>query len=124
MSQEAGAVGTAIQAKRYLQETQKEGTIQFRGCLAEETGFGKAFMAREGCFSNLSAALTWHPGYANKAGEAGTVAYYKVRFDFHSRTAHAGTCPELDRSALDACELMNVGVNYLREHIMGQVYLD
>lgn len=125
----AGAVGAAILAKRYLQETQKEGTIQFWGCPAEETGFGKTFMAREGCFSNLDAALTWHPSHANKAGAARTVAYYKVRFDFHGRTAHAGTCPELGRSALDACELMNVGVNYLREHIMSQVrvhyaYLD
>ena len=77
----------------------------------------------------MDAALTWHPSHANKAGAARTVAYYKVRFDFHGRTAHAGTCPELGRSALDACELMNVGVNYLREHIMSQVrvhyaYLD
>lgn len=58
-----------------------------------------------------------------------TVAYYKVRFDFTGRTAHAGACPELGRSALDACELMNVGVNYLREHIISQArvhyaYLD
>lgn len=113
----AGAVGAAILAKRYLEVTHKEGTIQFLGCPAEETGFGKTFMARKGCFSNLDAALTWHPSNANKAGAVRTVAYYKVRFDFRGRTAHAGSCPELGRSALDACELMNVGVNYLREHI-------
>ena len=28
------------------------------------------------------------------------------------------TAPHLGRSALDAVELMNVGVNYLREHII------
>ena len=124
-----GAVGAAILAKRYLEESKKEGTIQFWGCPAEETGFGKTFMARDGCFSHLDAALTWHPSNANKAGAARTAAYYKVRFDFCGRTAHAGACPELGRSALDACELMNVGVNYLREHIISQArvhyaYLD
>ena len=122
-------VGAAMVAKRYLQQSKKPGTICFLGCPAEETGFGKAFLAREGCFADLDAALTWHPSNANKAAAVKTVAYYKVRFDFTGRTAHAGACPELGRSALDACELMNVGVNYLREHIISQArvhyaYLD
>ena len=125
----AGAVGAAMVAKRYLQQSKKPGTICFLGCPAEETGFGKAFLAREGCFADLDAALTWNPSNANKAAAVKTVAYYKVRFDFTGRTAHAGACPELGRSALDACELMNVGVNYLREHIISQArvhyaYLD
>ena len=55
--------------------------------------------------------------------------YYKVRFDFKGTASHAGGAPELGRSALDACELMNVGVNYLREHIISSArvhyaYLD
>ncbi|WP_418454317.1 amidohydrolase [Allofournierella sp.] len=125
----AGAVGAALILKEWLQATGTAGTVKFFGCPAEETGFGKAFMAKAGCFAGLDAALTWHPMDMNAAMAVRTVAYYKVRFDFKGRTAHAGACPEQGRSALDACELMNVGVNYLREHIISQArvhyaYLD
>lgn len=125
----AGAVGAAVLVKEWLAASGVPGTVKFFGCPAEETGFGKAFMAKAGCFSGLDAALTWHPADMNAAVAMRMVAYYKVRFDFKGRTAHAGACPEQGRSALDACELMNVGVNYLREHIISQArvhyaYLD
>ncbi len=38
-------------------------------------------------------------------------------FFFSGRTSHAGGALHLGRSALDAVELMNVGTNYLREHV-------
>jgi aminobenzoyl-glutamate utilization protein B len=38
-------------------------------------------------------------------------------FTFTGRASHAAAAPHLGRSALDAVELMNVGVNYLREHV-------
>lgn len=38
-------------------------------------------------------------------------------FHFHGVTAHAAADPHHGRSALDAVELMNVGANYLREHV-------
>jgi len=41
-----------------------------------------------------------------------------IKFRFRGRTAHAAANPETGRSALDAVELMNVGVNYLREHVI------
>jgi len=41
-----------------------------------------------------------------------------VKFHFHGKTSHAAGSPEQGRSALDAVELMNVGVNYLREHVV------
>ena len=105
------------------------GTVELYGCPAEETGFGKAFMVKEHCFDGIDAAFSWHPMDGNMSMSVRTVAYYKVRFDFKGTTAHAGAAPELGRSALDACELMNVGVNYLREHIISDArvhyaYLD
>lgn len=113
----AGTVGAAIIAKEYLKETGKTGTVKIFGCPAEETGFGKSFMVKRGCFEGLDMCFTWHP--IDRTTLWGrTLAYYKVRFDFKGITAHAGGAPELGRSALDACELMNVGVNYLREHII------
>lgn len=114
----AGSVGAAILIKEWLKEKGCSGTVKFFGCPAEETGFGKAFMAKEGCFVGLDGALSWHPNDLNAPMAVRTVAYYKVRFDFTGRSSHAGGYPELGRSALDACELMNVGVNYLREHII------
>ena len=113
----AGTVGAAIIAKEYLKETGKTGTVKIFGCPAEETGFGKSFMVKRGCFEGLDMCFTWHPMDRTTLWGR-TLAYYKVRFDFKGITAHAGGAPELGRSALDACELMNVGVNYLREHII------
>lgn len=125
----AGAAGAAMAAKRYLQESKTEGTVIYFGCPAEEYGFGKGFMAREGCFDGLDMVFTWHPADFNVAVGVRMVANYKVRFDFKGKTSHAGAAPEMGRSALDACELMNVGVNYLREHVISDArihyaYLD
>lgn len=114
----AGSVGAAIVVKEYLKEHDLPGTVELYGCPAEETGFGKTFMVREGCFEHLDMAFCWHPMDVNSSMSMRMIAYYKVRFDFTGRTAHAGAAPEKGRSALDACELMNVGVNYLREHII------
>lgn len=124
----AGAVGAAIVAKEYLQQTGKCGTIKIFGCPAEEHGFGKVFMAREHCFDDVDMAFSWHPDVYNRCFPR-TISNYKVRFDFKGISAHAGATPEQGRSALDACELMNVGVNYLREHIISDArvhyaYLD
>lgn len=113
----AGAVGAAVIVKDFLKETGVPGTVKIFGCPAEETGFGKAFMAKAGCFDGLDMCFSWHPMDGNMCFPR-SVAYYKVRFDFTGTTSHAGGAPELGRSALDACELMNVGVNYLREHII------
>ena len=41
-----------------------------------------------------------------------------ANFVFDGISAHAGGSPHLGRSALDAVELMNVGVNYMREHMI------
>ena len=47
-----------------------------------------------------------------------SVAIMGANFEFFGRAAHAGGSPHLGRSALDAAELMSVGVNYLREHMI------
>ena len=111
-----GAMEAACLIRDWLLQTHSEGTVIYFGCPAEEGGAGKAFLTRSGCFGNLDFALAWHPG--SKTGlikEA--LANIRVIFDFTGKSAHAAAHPELGRSALDACELMNVGVNYLREHV-------
>jgi len=49
-----------------------------------------------------------------------TLANLQAYFRFRGKSAHAAVAPHLGRSALDAAELMNIGVNYLREHMPEQ----
>jgi aminobenzoyl-glutamate utilization protein B len=92
--------------------------VKYYGCPAEESGSGKAYLARAGVFNGLDAALTWHPMNENSIWNMSSLANYQVFFSFKGISSHAAASPENGRSALDAAELMNVGVNYLREHII------
>ena len=95
-----------------------QGAIRYYGCPAEEGGAAKAFMAKAGLFNDVDICLTWHPDSFNGTLWANFLANYRVGFKFHGKPAHAAADPYNGRSALDAVELMNVGVNYLREHMI------
>ena len=112
----AGAVAAALAVKKYLQ-TGKSGTVKVLGCPGEEGGSGKAFMAREGVFSTLDAALGGHPATMWAVRTRPSLACCTILYRFDGRPSHAGASPHLGRSALDAVELMNVAVNFLREHM-------
>ncbi|MBQ7566645.1 MAG: amidohydrolase [Oscillospiraceae bacterium] len=111
-----GALAAAIAVKAYLQE-RGEGTVVFYGCPGEEGGAAKAFLARDGAFRDLDAALTWHPDDKNEVVSGTCMASLQVEYEFTGTAAHAANCPQRGRSALDAAELMNMGVQFLREHI-------
>ena len=113
-----GSLGAAIAVKEYLSANNLPGTVIYYGCPGEEGGSGKAFMAREGVFDELDIALTWHPGDINCVASGSSLANYQVSYKFKGISAHAAGCPHLGRSALDAVELMNVAVNFLREHVI------
>ena len=119
----AGSVAAAVAVKEYLKEGNKEGTVILFGCPAEENGSGKAFLARGGAFDSLDAAITWHPGDTAAVMPTGTLANIECAYCFKGKAAHAAAAPHLGRSALDAVELMNVGANYLREHIVSDARL-
>lgn len=114
----SGSLAAAIAVKEYLKKNCLPGTIKYFGCPAEESGWSKMFLVRDGFFKNVSAAITWHPAGMNRVLGTGTLANLCINFHFHGKSAHAAGAPHLGRSALDACELMNIGVNYLREHII------
>jgi aminobenzoyl-glutamate utilization protein B len=113
----AGAAAAAAALKAALEKENMRGTVVLYGCPSEEILHGKIAMAHGGAFRELDAALTWHPKDENRVGEQSHQAMDSVQFHFKGKTAHAASTPHLGRSALDACELMNVGVNYLREHV-------
>ena len=114
----AGSYAAAVALKDYLEKENKEGTVIFFGCPAEEGAGSKQFIARAGYFDNVDFAYTWHPATINEVGSWGDVAIMGANFTFDGVAAHAGGEPHLGRSALDACELMNIGCNYLREHMI------
>lgn len=114
----AAVLGAVLALKEEMVRDNLPGTIVFFGCPAEETLIGKVFMARAGLFDDLDCALTWHPGAFNTVSLSSSNAMNSAKFTFYGRSSHAAGDPENGRSALDAVELMNVGVNYLREHII------
>lgn len=116
----AGAFAAAVALKDYMVEHKVDGTVIFFGCPAEEGAGSKQFIARAGCFDDVDFAYTWHPGTINEVGSNGDVAIMGANFVFDGVASHAGGAPHLGRSALDACELMNVGCNYLREHMIDE----
>ncbi len=114
----AGSLAAAVAVKDYMSTHKISGTVRYYGCPAEEAGWGKMFLARDGFFSDVDAAITWHPAGINRVQGSSSLANLCAYFYFTGKSAHAAGAPHLGRSALDACELMNVGVNYLREHII------
>lgn len=125
----AASFGAALAVKDYITENDITGTIILFGTPSEEKDNGKAFMARDGFFDDLDAAFTWHPMAENAAWGTSSLANLSVVFNFKGVTAHAAASPHLGRSALDSAEIMNIGVNYLREHVIPEArihyaYLD
>ena len=119
-------LGTAVAAaacalKADMEATGAAGTIRVYGCPAEEIMSGKIVMNDQGVFDDLDVAITWHPFDRNRVSNDIWQAQDIKNYTFHGVSAHASRSPESGRSALDAAELMNIGVNYLREHVTDDV---
>jgi aminobenzoyl-glutamate utilization protein B len=112
-----GAVGAAVALKQAMDKHNIKGTIRLYGTPAEETLIGKVYMLLAGLFADLDACFHWHPGTKNRVYYATSKALVSAKFTFHGLPAHASVSPEKGRSALDGVELMNVGANYMREHV-------
>ncbi|WP_255171091.1 amidohydrolase [Natrononativus amylolyticus] len=110
-------VGAALALKEAIDAGDVEGAVVFYGCPAEETLIGKTYMARAGVFDDLDAALTWHPGDLSTPSMGSSNALNSLMFTFEGTAAHAAGSPESGRSALDGVQLLNTGVEYMREHV-------
>lgn len=113
----SAALLAAAAVKSYLAQHGIKGRVRYYGCPAEEGGAAKVFMVRAGHFEDVDIAITWHPAAINRVDDAISLANTRIDFSFKGRASHAAAAPHLGRSALDAVELMNVGVNYMREHM-------
>lgn len=112
-----GSLMAAIALARHLKANNLPGTVRYYGCPGEEGGSGKTFMVRAGLFDDVDAALTWHPAPFNGVRSTNNLAVLEYFYRFKGVASHASNAAHLGRSALDAVELMNVGVNFLREHM-------
>lgn len=112
------SIAAAAALKHVMAECGLKGTVRYYGCPGEEGGSGKAFMAREGVFDDVDAAITWHPASCNYVCNTSSLANSQIYYRFYGVASHAAAAPHLGRSALDAVELMNVGVQFLREHMI------
>ena len=113
----SASMQAAIALRDWLKDSNLPGVVRYYGCPAEEGGAAKTFMVRDKIFEDVDAAITWHPGCLPGIVKGSSLANCRVDFTFEGRASHAAVSPHLGRSALDAIELMNVGVNYMREHM-------
>jgi len=113
----SGAMLAAVGLAAFLKEKGITARVRYYGCPAEEGGAAKAFMVREGAFDDVDVAISWHPYSFWEVAPPLSLANTRADFIFKGRASHAAATPHLGRSALDAVELMSVGVNYMREHM-------
>lgn len=113
----AASLLAATAVKDWLAGNAVPGRVRYYGCPAEEGGAAKSFMVRDGAFADADIAISWHPADFAAVNEVMSMANTRIDFSFTGRASHAAAAPAQGRSALDAVELMNVGVNYMREHM-------
>jgi len=112
------SVTAAVGAKVAMEKHNIKGTIKVFGTPAEETLVGKVFMARDGVFDGTDIMISWHPAGYNGVDYSTCTAMNSVKFMFKGVSAHASAAPHAGRSALDGVELMNIAMNYMREHVI------
>lgn len=117
----AGALGSALLLKTVMQQYHIPGRIRVYGTPSEESLGAKQYYMRQGLFDNVDVVFSIHQ-------YQGCGVFYKehnairdVCYRFNGRASHAGSMPELGRSALDALELTNIGLQFLREHVTSDV---
>jgi aminobenzoyl-glutamate utilization protein B len=113
----AASVGAGVALKEIMHARGVPGTVRVYGTPDEEDTGGKIFMARDGAFDDLDAAVAWHPDLETGINMEGSQAMVDFTVEFSGKTSHAAYDPWSGASALDAAELMAIGINYLREHV-------
>jgi len=114
-------VAAAVATAQFLQRTGTTGTIRIYGTPAEETGAGKDFMLGADLFRDVDVLLGWHPSTNTRTEFEYSKAMAEMHFRFKGVASHASVAPDKGRSAIHAVELMDAGVNALREQLKEDV---
>jgi aminobenzoyl-glutamate utilization protein B len=113
----AASATSAVAMAKTMEEHGLSGTVRFYGTPGEEAGGGKAYMARDGVWDDADAVIGWHPGSENSVHYSTCLAIQSVKIRFHGQSAHTGSGGTITRAALDAIELFNTGMNFMRDHM-------
>jgi amidohydrolase len=89
------------------------GRVRVVGCPAEERGNGKVKLIRAGLFSEVDAALMYHPGDRDEIDPL-MLAMVTLDIEFIGKAAHAAAEPHEGRNALDAVLLGWTALSALR----------
>ncbi len=95
---------------------QLPGSVVVIGTPAEETDGAKVVMVDSGIFSEIDAALMFHP-CDETAVRAESLALDALEVTFFGRTVNPAIAPEKGASALQAAVQLFVGVNALSQHL-------
>lgn len=112
----AGSLVAAEALAQLLEERGLPGTVRYYGCPAEEA-LGRIPLVKAGRFDDADAVMTWHGADVNTPHRYRTSANLGIVFAFKGRASHAGMAPQAGRSALDAAQLFNLSLEFMREHL-------
>lgn len=109
----------ALTIKELMEEQGYSGTIKIWPGVAEEQLATKAYYVRDGYFEDVDAVLFSHVSNSlgSRWGGGRGNGLVSVQYDFEGESAHSAGSPWRGRSALDAVALMDIGMNFRREHL-------
>ncbi|MDB5569610.1 MAG: amidohydrolase [Hyphomicrobiales bacterium] len=109
---------TVFAVKQAMEKHKLPGTIQLSLGPAEEALGSRPFLVRAGYLNDVDAVLIVHIGdnFATGYGPQNYAAI-SATFTFHGKTAHAAVSPWEGRDAVDAVQLMDMGLDKMREHM-------
>lgn len=110
----AAGLGAGLAAVALAEEA--GGRVRILGTPAEEGGAGKVYMADQGAFEGVDAAVMVHPADADLVS-MDTLAAVTYEVEYFGEAAHASAFPHKGRNALDAAVLGYMNVAALRQHI-------
>ena len=109
----------ALAVKKLMEREKIPGTLMLWPGVAEELPGTKAYFVRAGMFKDADAVIFSHVAsdFGVSSGPGAGSGLISVEYHFRGDSAHAAVAPWRGRSALDAVELMNIGMNFRREHL-------
>ena len=112
-------IAAALAIKAVMEKHHIKGRLMLWPGIAEELLGTKAFYVRDGLFKGVDACIFAHvdPAISPPTMAPASNGMVSVEYTFHGKTAHAAGDPWDGRSALDAVEIMDVAMNFRREHL-------
>ena len=117
----AAGVVAAISIKNAMEAHSVPGTIKVFINPAEEVWDVAPLVAAAGYYDDVDVLISTHAATSNTSEFGSTMAMDHVEYKFKGTPAHAAAAPEKGASALDAVEIMNIAVNFLREHLIQEM---